>query len=89
VLGQNFFLIRLIGASGKSFAWQLLRAIVPVMSVMWGVSVWCDGWLVVESWMGLGLKAVLLLVPVLPIGYFIVLDKSERQMVKDRIPFLK
>ena len=57
------------------------------MLAMWLVSEWLDTWLVVDSWQSFGLEVLLLLIPVLPIGLFVVATKDERRVILSKTPF--
>ncbi len=87
VITQNVFLVRLTGVSGHRYLWQVLRATVPVIGSMYLVSLWTDTWLVVNSWAWFGVEALLLMVPVIPIGYLLVMNEDEREIIKRRLPF--
>ena len=87
VITQNVFIVRLTGVSGHHYLWQILRATVPVIGSMYLVSLWTDTWLVVNSWSWFGVEVLLLMVPVIPIGYLLVMNEDEREIIKRRLPF--
>lgn len=86
-LGQNYFIVKVIHARHGDFAWQLFRASVPVMVAMWLVSMWLDTWLEVHSWSTFLLEVLLLLTPVLPIGFLVVATREERELILDKTVF--
>ena len=73
--------------SGHHYLWQILRATVPVIGSMYLVSLWTDTWLVVNFWSWFGVEVLLLMVPVIPIGYLLVMNEDEREIIKRRLPF--
>ena len=85
VIGQNYFVVVLTGASGLQYVWQMARAALPVMTAMYLVNRWADGWLIVDSWGWFGVQVGLLLFPVVPIAYLLVMNDDERAMVKRRL----
>ena len=86
-IAQNYFVGRLVDVSHAEHIGQILRAAVPVGAAMSLVGLWLEDWLVADTWLRFGLKVVLLLVPVVPIGYLIVMNRDERRDLWQRLPF--
>ena len=84
LVGQNILVARFLDVGIGTLSAVTLRATVPVMAGMVLVSYGIDAWFTADSWALLGAKILLILVPVAPIGFLVVMTPTEREQLRAR-----